>query len=51
MFGEEHIGSSWRGVKKMKRILKRFIVTGKSVHKFSFIRCGMVLPNMHGARR
>jgi len=38
-------------VKKEKQILKRFIVTGKYVHKFSFIRCRMVPPNMHTARR
>jgi len=38
-------------VEKEKQILKRFIVTGKYVHKFSFISCRMVPQNMHAARR
>jgi len=48
---EAHILPSQRGVKKDKRKLKRFIVTGKYVHKFSFMCCRMVAPNMHPARR
>jgi len=44
-FRVKNFRPSWRGIKKEKRVLERFIVTGNHDYEFPHVSCGMVMPN------